>query len=999
MRRITILFAVITFMTLNLRSVTGQAQWSLGQGIDGGDYRALMKVGNDIYAGSQYGGVYLSTNNGDSWTPKINGLPASVSVTRLMANGSSIFAGTSYWSKMGLGVYRSDDNGETWLQKNNGIEINPAPSFTDLYITGFAKTSNYLFTSTYHNGVFRSANNGENWVKVFDAFGPDSVGTGVDSTVFREIFTMCSVGDVIFAGGSSGTLSQQGIHRSFDQGLTWDIVTTGLPAGFVFYQMISSGSDLYVRGSHGFFWSPNNGDFFIGINNGISKPEGAGTGAISVEGSVVFASTYESSEGPKTYKSVNRGSTWTNIPAMSSYYVMALINNGNDIFATNLGNNGITSNGGGVVRSLDGGTTWASASIGLSGLNCRAFTANGADVFAGTYYYSGIYKSGNNGSTWSKTYLPGVTPNYQVLSMTTLGSIIFTGVNNTNFVYKSADNGVTWTTTATTSKPVWALGANATYLFAGTSTDGMRRSTNNGTSWTTINSGLPTVGEKSIRAITVSGSKIYVGNSRGVFVSSNDGTTWTAINGGVGNPGYTSIKTIAVKGDTLFAGTGSIILRSIDHGATWAFLPSASGLGASVILSGSTLYAGGTSGVYTSADWGETWNSLNLGFSMIPEINSLYIVNDILYAGTYGQSVWMYPLAQAPVAFAVTGGGNYCEGSGGLPVGLANSTTGVIYILYKDNVAQVPTVPGTGSAITFGNQPAGTYTVAGTNSSGTTPMTGSAVITENPAVAVSVSISADINPVPEGSAVTLTAVPVNGGATPAYQWKVNGTNAGTDYAVFTYTPANNDTVACTLTSSETCTTGNPATSNTVMVRVIPATISLLNIIVANGETNCYNALQTIYVAGNGNTFTVQAGGSTTMIAGQNIIFYPGTTVLEDGYLHGYISTEFCTNPSSPVAGNPVQSDVVQTVPQMVVNSRVRIYPNPAGNQFVLELMGNETTGLQKLEIYSLTGMKVVEQDCSGSWKQTVSVVDLAPGIYVVKVMTGGEPMTLKLIKM
>jgi hypothetical protein len=136
-----------------------------------------------------------------------------------------------------------------------------------------------------------------------------------------------------------------------------------------------------------------------------------------------------------------------------------------------------------------------------------------------------------------------------------------------------------------------------------------------------------------------------------------------------------------------------------------------------------------------------------------------------------------------------------------------------------------------------------------------------------------------------------------------------------------------------------------------------------------------------------------------VIAGQNIICYPGTTVFEGGYLHGYISTEFCPNPSSPVAGNPIQTDVVQSAPQMVVNSSIRIYPNPAGNQFTLELFGAETAGMQKLEIYSLAGVKVIEQDCSGNRKQTVSVVDLASGVYVVKVLAGGEIITLKLVKM
>ena len=85
----------------------------------------------------------------------------------------------------------------------------------------------------------------------------------------------------------------------------------------------------------------------------------------------------------------------------------------------------------------------------------------------------------------------------------------------------------------------------------------------------------------------------------------------------------------------------------------------------------------------------------------------------------------------------------------------------------------------------------------------------------NPILPVSISISASNNPFCQGSMVTLTASPVNGGTTPAYQWKVNGTNVATTYPVYSYIPANGDIVSCVLNSSVPCPTGNPATSNTI----------------------------------------------------------------------------------------------------------------------------------------------------------------------------------------
>ncbi|MCX6244319.1 MAG: PKD domain-containing protein [Bacteroidetes bacterium] len=90
-----------------------------------------------------------------------------------------------------------------------------------------------------------------------------------------------------------------------------------------------------------------------------------------------------------------------------------------------------------------------------------------------------------------------------------------------------------------------------------------------------------------------------------------------------------------------------------------------------------------------------------------------------------------------------------------------------------------------------------------------------------PNLPVSVSVSASANPVCTGTSVTFTATPTNGGNTPSYQWKVNGGNVGTNNPVYTYIPVNGDLVSCVLTSSETCTSNNPASSIQYPVTVNP----------------------------------------------------------------------------------------------------------------------------------------------------------------------------------
>ncbi|MCX6305081.1 MAG: hypothetical protein NT040_08940 [Bacteroidetes bacterium] len=91
---------------------------------------------------------------------------------------------------------------------------------------------------------------------------------------------------------------------------------------------------------------------------------------------------------------------------------------------------------------------------------------------------------------------------------------------------------------------------------------------------------------------------------------------------------------------------------------------------------------------------------------------------------------------------------------------------------------------------------------------------------------VTVSIVANPNPVCAGTQVTFTATPVNGGLTPVYTWRVNGTVVpGVTINTYTYVPTNGDVVDCDLTSSESCGAPIPATSNAITVTVNPVPIT------------------------------------------------------------------------------------------------------------------------------------------------------------------------------
>ncbi|MCX6307183.1 MAG: T9SS type A sorting domain-containing protein [Bacteroidetes bacterium] len=273
------------------------------------------------------------------------------------------------------------------------------------------------------------------------------------------------------------------------------------------------------------------------------------------------------------------------------------------------------------------------------------------------------------------------------------------------------------------------------------------------------------------------------------------------------------------------------------------------------------------------------------------------------------------------------------------------------------------------------------------------------VVTVSPVLPVSLTITADATEVCMGTVVHFTATPVNGGITPGYQWKLNNSNVtgatNSTYSLTTY--AVGTSVSCVLTSSATpCTTGNPATSNTVFITVtdICPTVDVVGI-VADGETMCYNASQTITVAGNGTTFTVNSGGHATMIAGQNIIYNPGTTVYAGGYMRGYISeTDRCGAKSASIvnAGSGEDEQV------FVQKTAFRLYPNPTTGTFTVEQTRGVLHEVVKVEIYSMLGGKVMTGQLNGETKREFSISEFPVGVYFVKVLAGSEAETIKLIK-
>ena len=174
----------------------------------------------------------------------------------------------------------------------------------------------------------------------------------------------------------------------------------------------------------------------------------------------------------------------------------------------------------------------------------------------------------------------------------------------------------------------------------------------------------------------------------------------------------------------------------------------------------------------------------------------------------------------------------------------------------------------------------------------------------------------------------------------------------------------------------------------------PATQTITNIVVGGGQSRCYNATQSITVAGNGTIFNDQPGGEVTFIAGQQISFLPGTTIQPGGSMWGIIapSGPFCQNPSMPevVTGEKIMGSIKQ--------STFNIYPNPVTDKFILELNEGATSGKTIVDVYGILGEKVMTGILSEEHKHELPMAGMPAGIYIIRVVSGEKPETARIIK-
>lgn len=544
---------------------------------------------------------------------------ADIRITSFAGDGNTLYAGLYYGNGYG-DVFRSVDKGATWRT--------PSSDLINASVLSLALAPDGTLYAGTKDGVFKSVDKGTTWRTV-------SI-TG-ESTLYAQTMQVPTL--VLAPDGMLYAGTYDGIFRSADKGVTWTTANNGLTSMYILALVIAPDGTLYA-GTYkgGVFRSYDKGATWTAASAGLSHMNIRAL--VPAPDGTLYAVTYlggifRSYDHGATWTTANSGLTNTNVRAL------ALLPDGALYAATG---------GGGAFRSIDQGTTWTATGSSDSLVNALMYTQDGT-LYAGTYN-RGIFKSVDGGATWKAVNEGLIYPGVPALALAQNGTL-YVGTEVAG-VFRSVDKGVTWMAVNRQTNPninekiialciapdgtLYAAIQSNFYSYAGMPIDEIRRSTDQGATWSTASSGLPQ--QASISALTLSpNGMLYAGTSSGVFRSRDKGATWAAASNGLPDK-VAEVLALAPDG-TLYAGTsGGSVFRSEDQGGTWT-RPNGGltdkAVEALAFAPDGTLYAGTSGrGVFRSADKGATWAAASSGLTSLYVIALALAPDGILYAGTYG---------------------------------------------------------------------------------------------------------------------------------------------------------------------------------------------------------------------------------------------------------------------------------------------------------------------------------------------------------------------------
>lgn len=639
-----------------------------------------------VYLGAAQGGVWCTTNGGQTWQPMTDNAPTQAVGAIAIApnNRNTIYVGTgegnlSGDSFAGMGVLKSTDGGQTWVTLAadtfmglafSGLVIDPRnPNTLYASITSgvFGRRAVSDLSLGKKKGIYKSTDGGVNWNLVLaDEFFSVNPGTDIEidpvnpATLYATIFT-------------------QGIFKTTDGGNSWKKLGTGLPQfGFNRIDVGIAGSDTNVV--YASFGSSRNNDLlglFKSTDGGvtwntIAPPPRTRFGNICqcsydnfitvdpTDADIVYFG------GVGFYKSSDGGQSWTdlstiNIGLHADAHAMAFVpGNANRIFV---------GNDGGVWSSNDGGSTWVNINNNLNITQFQGIALHPTDAHI---TIGGTQDNGTNLYTGSDTWehvLDGDGGNTQIdqedpnIVYTNVQSVAIRGPFRSREggrfgTFKRATKGIDQSDPVLFYAPFILDPNNQSTLYFGTFR--LYRSTDRGNNWQAISERLTNGVFGAISAIAVAPGQprnIYTGSNNGaVFASTDRGKTFRNVSDNLPLRAISDITVDPVNPLTIYVTlsgfTSGHVFKSTTGGGNWqdisGNLPDAP-VNAIVINAKDPrqIFVGNDMGLFQSDDGGATWALVpGLPFVTVFDI----AINEklgILRVATHGRGIYELKLSGA----------------------------------------------------------------------------------------------------------------------------------------------------------------------------------------------------------------------------------------------------------------------------------------------------------------------------------------------------------------
>jgi hypothetical protein len=541
------------------------------------------------------------------------------------------------------GVWKTVDAGATWLPMMAqelslaiGALAVSASSPTVLYAATGENTPGWG-PSWPGVGVYRTANAGGSWTLL----------APIASTRCTRVLIHPTNPDVVYVAGNAG------LHKSTNGGSSWTNVRTDHVCDAL---MDPTNPDRLFAAvwNSGVYRSTNGGASWALLSSGI--PTGAAAdwiklamGRNGTNGTNFLLAKMATNSG-SVYRSTNGGTSWS---LVATGVQPASYNEWTNMIAVDPNNhNRILAGGVGLSRSTNGSTF---AAVGGTHADHHAVVyspGNSSVVYVATD--GGVYRSTDGGASWTLRSYQLVATQLYTIGVSQSAAFRVGGATQDQGIVQTTGSADWVDTGAGNEGGIFVVDPNNEQnVYTTPWSHNLRRSTNGGSSWTTIVTGLGglTVNDLAVRPGN-SNQLLCVAGSQ-VFRSTNQGSAWSSVAtlaGSASRVAFSAADTTRAYGGT----TGGRVYRSGTGGTSgsWAEPYVAAnrppvGVIAAIAIShtdADRLFIGyggfGLAHVWRSTDGGAHWtNASGTGTATLPDIpvNALvvhHLNSDVVYAAT-----------------------------------------------------------------------------------------------------------------------------------------------------------------------------------------------------------------------------------------------------------------------------------------------------------------------------------------------------------------------------